>query len=199
MRPSRGDGGIDVLTPLPDGRFEIDQIKRFAGPGLSHSQKSQITGSLETVKETLAGRLGAWNLVVPMDHTPEQWAWFESLEAPCEVNWRGLTYLEGLAAKYPEVCDYLLRDGRDRLEKRYSELMAITSMEYAMSTGADLVAGQVIKTLASACEAINSADPFFRYEFRVGRQPDHLRSGDGHVFSHSAGFSDGTIVTIDVF
>jgi hypothetical protein len=48
-RPSRGDGGIDVIEATPDG-WLVDQLKYFA-TNLTSSQKAQIERSYRTVRE----------------------------------------------------------------------------------------------------------------------------------------------------
>jgi hypothetical protein len=52
VTPSRGDRGVDIRVPTPDG-FDIYQMKRYTGPPTSR-QADQIEKSWSTfVRETL--------------------------------------------------------------------------------------------------------------------------------------------------
>lgn len=198
MRPSRGDGGIDVITPQPEGPPVIDQIKSFASGPLSAGRKRQITASLERVRTELSDQIGEWNLVLPMDHTREQRRWFETLETPFEKNWRGLTYLEGLASKYPDVVDYYLHGGRDRVASQATDLLRLSSLQLDVARGVDLDMNAVLRALVAASDAINRSDPHYRYEYRVGASGAPIEQ-DGWVFSQTTGLPGGTSVTIDIF
>ncbi|MGH2819322.1 MAG: hypothetical protein ACRDJ5_01570, partial [Actinomycetota bacterium] len=44
IRPSRGDGGIDVLVPVAASEFDVFQVKGFS-TNLTTSQQSQIKKS----------------------------------------------------------------------------------------------------------------------------------------------------------
>ena len=50
VRPSKGDGGLDVLVPLSGGGDEVYQVKKFAS-NLSAAQKTQIEKSLGRLEE----------------------------------------------------------------------------------------------------------------------------------------------------
>jgi len=52
IRPSQGDGGLDVLMPAErQGYFDDYQIKRFA-TNLGYNQKRQILESLKRARDT---------------------------------------------------------------------------------------------------------------------------------------------------
>lgn len=84
IRPSQGDFGIDVLTPLdlPATRFDVWQIKRFA-MNLATSEKRQIEKSFQRVLLALVRRgiaLRNWYLVIPLDPTIENRIdWFDAM------------------------------------------------------------------------------------------------------------------------
>lgn len=46
VRPSRGDGGIDLLHKRDDDTYDVYQVKKFA-TNLSSGQKTQILNSWE--------------------------------------------------------------------------------------------------------------------------------------------------------
>ncbi|RDH13850.1 hypothetical protein DVB88_00300 [Tsukamurella pulmonis] len=132
VRPSSGDGGVDVCVPLGDGHVEIYQVKRFAA-NLGSGEKQQIVKSHKRIHEYAKERgwtVDTWKLTLPLDRTPENDLWLEELEStggiPCE--WVGLSVVEGWAARYGDIVDYYLADGRARLLEdlaRFTSLSAI--------------------------------------------------------------------------
>jgi hypothetical protein len=85
VRPSRGDGGVDVLVPHPDqpGKTDVYQIKKFA-ENLTSSQKDQIERSYRRLMMQLADAkiaVANWYLLMPLDPTPENRIWFGELPA----------------------------------------------------------------------------------------------------------------------
>lgn len=175
IRPSRGDGGIDVITVTAAG-WVVDQIKYFSA-SLTPSQKTQVRESFERLRTYAAAegaRIAEWHLVVPVDPTNEERRWFDELTSaagyPCE--WKGLTHVEGLAAAYPDVIDYYLRDGKDRLAALVGQLSDVIRVGYRLEDAAD-TAGQPltpdeIKTgLTGLYAALNAHDPHYRYSFSV--------------------------------
>jgi hypothetical protein len=90
--------------------------------------------------------------------------WFKKLidgaSFPCV--WLGLDFVDGLAAKYPEVIDYYLRDGKDRLEATVQRLLSIAGLNNPASSPAS--SSEHLKELH---EALNQFDPHFYYDFAV--------------------------------
>jgi hypothetical protein len=174
IRPSQGDGGIDVIQVTPDG-WIVDQIKYFA-ENLDAKQKKQIAKSFKKVR-AFAAQQGAsiaeWHLVTPLDPTKEnRLDWFRSITADADFacEWRGKAHVDGWAAKFPEVIDYYLRDGRNRLERLVTTVATLcnlfdpsdTVIQEGVLEPADTVAG-----LRSVYEALNAHDPHYRYSFSV--------------------------------
>ena len=65
IRPSRGDGGIDLMVPI-EGTFEVYQVKKFAS-NLASSQKNQIKKSLdrfETYRKEEGLKVFAWHIAL---------------------------------------------------------------------------------------------------------------------------------------
>jgi hypothetical protein len=172
IRPSRGDGGIDVVTVTPAG-WVVDQIKYFAA-SLTSNQKGQVRDSFERLR-TYAAEHGAqiaeWHLVVPVDPTNEERIWFREFTAdagyPCE--WRGLSHVEGLAAKYPDVIDYYLHNGRERLETLVGQLNETIRLGFRMRDigSQPLTPNEVESGLTGLYAALNAHDPHDRYSFSV--------------------------------
>lgn len=50
VRPSRGDGGIDLLCKRDDDTYDVYQVKKFA-TNLSSGQKTQILNSWEKAQK----------------------------------------------------------------------------------------------------------------------------------------------------
>lgn len=175
IRPSRGDGGLDVLVPATrQGYFDDYQVKKFA-TNLDDSQKRQIVESLKRARDTHNDPsnpflIETWLLTLPLDPTREQFKWLgdeaANLNVPFKVDWKGLGFLEGLAADYPQVIDYYLRDGKDRLQDSIAALRDLAHLSVS-STGATLEPGDVTERLGNLHQALNRDDPHYRYDFEV--------------------------------
>jgi hypothetical protein len=173
IRPSQGDGGIDVITVTPAG-WVVDQIKYFSA-SLTASQRTQVRNSFERLRAYAASQgadIAEWHLVVPVDPTNEERIWFDGLTAnagyPCE--WHGLSHVEGLAAKYQDVIDYYLHNGRQRLEALVGQLNDTIRLGYLLPSnneGQPLTPSEVQSGLAGLYAALNAHDPHYRYSFSV--------------------------------
>lgn len=175
IRPSKGDGGLDVLLPAErEGYFDDYQVKKFA-TNLDDNQKRQIVESLTRARDTHNDPTSPflienWHLTLPLNRTREQYKWLldqaKDLKVPFKVEWRGLDFLEKLAADYPQVIDYYLRDGKDRLE---ASIVAVRDLAHlsVSATGAALEPRDVIERLGNLLQALNRDDPHYRYDFEV--------------------------------
>jgi hypothetical protein len=175
IRPSQGDGGLDVLVPVArPGYFDCYQVKKFA-TNLDDSQKRQIVESLKRARDTHNDPsnpflIETWLLTLPLDPTREQYQWLQDeaagADVPFSVEWRGLRFLEGLAADYPQVTDYYLRGGKDRLDGSIAALRDLAQLS-ASRSGAALEPADAVDRLRSLREALNRDDPHYRYDFEV--------------------------------
>jgi hypothetical protein len=182
-RPSRGDGGIDVLVPqdVDDWQVAVFQVKYFH-QNLTRSQKRQIEESYRRLREYAADTgltVTAWYLTLPLNPTNENLQWLAEFTAnaefPCE--WRGLDFLEGLAAKYSDVVDYYLGNGKVRLDQAVAALTDVLRLGQWLSDGSarsrpglvgqQLMPAETVSGLASLHETLNKYDPHFRYDFSV--------------------------------
>ena len=165
VKASRGDGGIDVWVPEGDVAA-VFQIKGYTGK-IDSTRLRHIESSWKTllvyIKENFI-TLSAWYLVTPENPTKEQLSWLRELTQgvafPCV--WRGLDFVDGLAAKYPEVIDYYLRDGKDRLEATVQRLLSVAGLNNPAASPASS-----IDSLKELHEALNQFDPHFYYDFSV--------------------------------
>jgi hypothetical protein len=192
---SQGDGGIDVIDPVSGG-YEIYQIKRFS-ERLTNNQKTQIKDSLTTAKERprLDKPITHWFLVLPLDPTSEDEAWFRTLttDAPFQCTWLGRTFWDSEASKYPYVIDYYLRDGKGRLLERVKTLTKLLADPESPARPAD-----VVDTLRRLHQELNAADPHYRYDISITNAPPTARAvQQGLIMSQTIGAGE-SFVTIDV-
>lgn len=166
IRPSQGDGGIDLMVPSPGG-VTIYQVKSFA-ENLTTGQKNQIQRSFDTLlayaaKDNL--HVLEWFLVMPLDPTREQLRWLQHVTSQGDFprTWHGLAYVEGLAAKYPDVIDYYLFEGKERLQDVLERFLTLAGLQNPAQPPA---ASQ--HTLDDLYQALNEFDPHYRYHFSVG-------------------------------
>ena len=173
ITPSKGDGGVDILDRKagPDGGDAVYQVKRYTGP-LSARQKAEVEKSLQTlVRDPRWSGLNVtvWYLVTPWDPTPEAETWLHGLAGAHGFIpvWRGLTHVEQLAARYPDVVDYYLHGGCGRIEEAYQAVTALFAVDRdEESLEVPRVADRIGKALP-----VLDADPHYRYELRFGEGP----------------------------
>jgi hypothetical protein len=175
IRASQGDGGLDVLVPASQqGYVDNYQVKRFA-TNLGDSQKRQIRESLKAARDTHNDQanpfvIQTWCLTLPLDPSREEIKWLAKaaarLQVPFKVEWRALPFLEGLVTAYPEVIDYYLHDGQDRLRGMIANLRDLARLP-ASATGAAVEPGDLTERLGALLQALNRQDPHYRYEFEV--------------------------------
>nr|WP_079082986.1 restriction endonuclease [Streptomyces antibioticus] len=167
IRPSQGDGGIDVIVPDNDGgSCTVYQIKKFA-QNLTSTEKTQISKSYTRLAIYIAEQgitVSVWNLVMPLDPTNENRAWLDGVTegSPFDVDWLGLIFVDGLAAKYPDVIDYYTRDGKGRLLEVVTELARVM-------TASDIDPGPAgaVGKIESIHSQINRWDPHYKYDLMV--------------------------------
>jgi hypothetical protein len=201
LRPSRGDGGIDVLDTLEDGRSDVYQIKYFA-TALTDSRKEQIRQSVRRIVGNPQVSLRHWYLVVPLDPSEGEINWLRAYlkKQGIDGQWYGLKRLEGLAAAHQDVIDYYVGDGRRRVEESIEQLRGLAGL---LPTHSDQLVrpADANEPLAALYAALNRDDPHFRYEFEVGEKPPPVRpllSRPGLVasFTHS---QEGVAVTHHIY
>lgn len=179
VRPSQGDGGVDVFVPGEGGfavEREVYQVKKYT-ENLTSSQKREITRSYKRViaaSEKEGWKITKWHLVMPLDLTDHNLAnWLKDLtfqaKFPCETH--GLLYCDTAASRYTKVVDYYLRDGRERLEGAISALTNVLAGRPAWQETGPLSVRDVSGDLASLYHALNDHDPFYKYEFDVSDRP----------------------------
>ncbi|OII21329.1 hypothetical protein [Frigoribacterium sp. MCBA15_019] len=177
IRPSQGDGGLDVLVPAGQSQFHVEnyQVKKFAD-GLDDSRKSQIKKSLKTAisthqDTTSVYTISRWYLALPMDLTREQETWLANvateLSAPFPVEVFGLTQIEDLLLESPNIREYYLGDGMDRVREILNQMSSLTGLHNLATDPTKIEPGNASSSLADLHQQINAADPHFDYDYQV--------------------------------
>jgi hypothetical protein len=200
VRPGRGDGGIDILVPIHDALSDVFQVKSFA-TSLTLSQKSQIEHSLMRISDNTSLTVRDWYLTLPLNPTPNDLEWFRKLckGQAFSCTWFGLDHLESLAAKYPDVVDYYVHDGKERLVSTIQNLRSIAG--FGPGTASAIVGPKDSQApLAALYTLLNQNDPHFRYSFEVDEASLQVVASDrpGLLASVQNVF-DGVAVTHHVF
>ncbi|QGQ20744.1 hypothetical protein GC089_18045 [Cellulomonas sp. JZ18] len=171
VRPAQGDGGIDVLVPLPDGGFAVFQVKRHA-ENLDASQRTKLAASHKRMRTSeFAQRydIRRWYPTMPLGPTPTDLMWMGDVAGgqPWEAHWKGLSFIEALISKYPMVVDYYLHDGKQRANDAIARVTELLKNQLGVAAGSPLSPRDAITTLHSLFGALDDADPFNLYGLSV--------------------------------
>jgi hypothetical protein len=208
VRPSQGDGGIDIFIPGPAGwgkERAVWQIKRYCD-NLAGTQKRAIKKSFSRVVETSekeGWRITEWHLVMPLDLTNQNLGWLDTYTADTDFprKTHGLLMCDTLAADYPNVIDYYLRDGKERLQAEMDHLTRILSVRMNRQENESLVPADVMTDLTSIYKALNACDPFYKYNFDVSDKPppnEPSPDEEGLVAAYAM-CQDSVWITIKIF
>lgn len=205
IRPSQGDGGIDVISPLGTGGFEIFQVKKF-NASLTTSQLGKIAASyasLNKYREEHRLDVRSWHLVMPLNPTTQNLGWLSELTKGelFPSDWRGRDYLDGLAAKFPDVIDYYLQDGADRVERVVNQMVALLGIKEKTDGAGLITPAQVIEQL-HGLETLLNTDPHFSYGISIAPVVPKLHEmGSGFVaaLTRSTTSGEGGAVTVKIF
>lgn len=124
------DGGIDVFAPDGENGRKVFQVKNFPLK-FTAAEFRQVKKSLKAVAQTSRDEgwsITEWHLVTPRDSSPGYRAQIEAIVESLAIpawSWMGLTHLDILAARQPELIDYYLNGGKDRLTDQLAGLTAI--------------------------------------------------------------------------
>lgn len=175
IRPSQGDGGVDVLVPHGARRWEVYQVKGFT-TALSSSHKRQIGNSWRRLRKFTDDRnieVAAWHVVRPIDPTHEDDAWLQELTRNSGIpsDWTGLATIDGWAARYPDVTDYYLHGGRDEVLEQARLFLQAAQVDQSLESGRLVEPIRAVQGLLSWSRALNSIDPHFRYYMHTMATP----------------------------
>jgi len=152
---SGGDEGRDCYFPGEQG-IDVFELKSFTGrmtPPRRRQVKQSLTRAVETGPRS-------WTLVVPIDPTPEEQRWFESLDAglPVRLEWLGKTWLEEQLARFPDIIRYF-SGAAEEVVRLLAELKAEDALPDDAAGLARRFAGQVGR--------LNEIDPYYWFEFGI--------------------------------
>lgn len=182
IRPSRGDGGIDVYVPVGDSHVVVYQVKKFA-ENLTAGQLAQIVKSYNRIKKYAKDRgwtIDAWHLTMPLNPTKENDKWFDALTAEdtFDATWKGLETFDNWAADFPQVIDYYLESGRDRMLQELNRFHSMTKIllpdvnpQVALDAYRGLEPADIPARISLLNVTLNDADPHYMYDFAVGTAP----------------------------
>jgi hypothetical protein len=193
IRPSQGDGGLDVLVPPGQSSFHVEnyQVKKFAD-GLNDSRKNQIKKSLKTAiathqDTTSRYTISKWYLTLPMELTREQETWLADLatelKAPFPVKTFGLTEIEDLLLESPNIREYYLGDGMEKVREILNQMNSLTGLNNLTTDPTRIEPGDAANTLADLHKHINAADPHFSYDYEVTTDLPVINPRNGLVAS----------------
>ena len=152
---SGGDGGIDLRMHTEHG-LVIYQIKSFT-ERMTSSRRQKVKQSLERASAHDPVR---WHLVVPIDPTRGELAWFEQLteQYPFECVWDDKTWLDSEMAKRPDIPRYYLHGGESEI---VALLESISREHPAVARGA---AAASVDRVAEIVARLNKLDPHYVFD-----------------------------------
>ena len=152
---SGGDGGIDLLMHTEHG-LVIYQIKSFT-ERMTSSRRQKVERSLERASAHDPVR---WHLVVPIDPTPGELAWFEQLteQYPFECVWDDKTWLDSEMAQRPDIPRYYLYGGESEI---VALLESISPEHPAVTLGAAAASGDRVAEIVAH---LNKLDPHYVFD-----------------------------------
>lgn len=200
IRPSRGDGGIDLIVYLDAETVDIYQIKKFA-ENLKNSQKAQIENSWQELSATTAVlhvKINSWHLVMPLDPTNENLRWAKELVEPSGTKfiWDGLSRVDGWASKYPEVIDYYFSNGKEEISEYAAKLLSMANLP-------DCSDPVILENrLRDLCSNLDKLDPYYAYSVHVlseyDKRDDFCMRAPGVVMSQILVTPGAGRIAIDV-
>jgi hypothetical protein len=168
-----GDGGRDCYFSDNDGT-DAYELKSFTGR-MTQSRRRQVTRSL---RRAMVQTPRTWTLVLPIDFTPAEQEWFESLQADvsARLDLRGRTWLEEKLAQYPDIARYFAGAAAEVVR-----LLTEVAHEDALPDDARALG----ERFSGAVRRLNEVDPYYQFVYSVSgemttvtahpRYPDALR------------------------
>jgi hypothetical protein len=171
---SGGDGGRDCYFSDENGT-DVYELKSFLGR-MNDVRRQQVVRSLQ---RALKGSPRTWSLVVPIDATPKEQEWFDSLASATTtttLTWLDKTWLEEQLAAHPDIGRYFAGASEEVVQ-----ILKDIAREDALPSDAAGVAMRMSSTVAR----LNEIDPYYTFDFTIAedrtvvscrpRYPDALR------------------------
>ena len=158
-----GDGGRDVQFPGPDG-LHIYELKSFTGR-MTPGRRAQVKKSL---KNAAKHSPAAWSLVVPIDPTPDELKWFDSLKGDYRfpLTWLGKTWLDAQMAERPYIWRFFREDAN-------AEVVAILKELGVERAALERGVPDVIDRAETLVRRANQLDP--HYTFKIETDGQHSK------------------------
>lgn len=169
------DGGVDIFVPDGPSSRKVYQVKNFPTK-FDNSEFRQVKKSLTSVAATAKRdewTISEWHLVTPRNSSPAYWTRIDALVTTHSIptwSWIGLTQIDILAAGHPELIDYYLNGGKDRLTDQLADLTAIIRGDSTPSSENRLQPTDIGERILTLQRAANS-DPHYRYHFETSDRP----------------------------
>lgn len=150
---SGGDGGRDCQWEKSTGLVAFE-LKSFSGRMIL-GRRRQVARSLSRAALLNPVR---WELVVPIDHTPEELEWFKKLAGTVvfPIEWRGRTWLDTRFAERPFIAGYFLGDTRQEVIDLLRELQK-------EDAGLALGVPDAVARFETLVRRANELDPHYRF------------------------------------
>lgn len=171
---SGGDGGRDCYFSDENGT-DVYELKSFLGR-MNDVRRQQVVRSLQ---RALKGSPRIWSLVVPIDATPKEQEWFDSLASATTtttLTWLDKTWLEEQLAAHSDIGRYFAGASDEVVQ-----ILKDIAREDALPSDAAGVAMRMSSTVAR----LNEIDPYYTFDFTIAedrtvvscrpRYPDALR------------------------
>jgi hypothetical protein len=170
---SGGDGGRDCYFTDADGT-DAYELKSFTGR-MNAARRRQVKRSLT---RGLRSSPRSWSLVVPIDATPAEQRWFDSLGSgtTTKLTSLGRTWLQDQLAAHPDIGRYFAGAAEEVVQ-----ILTDIAREDALPADAAGVAGRMTAMVAR----LNEIHPYYRFEYGVSedrvtvfcqpRYPDAVR------------------------
>jgi hypothetical protein len=170
---SGGDGGRDCYFCGENGT-DVYELKSFLGR-MNNARRQQVVRSLQ---RALKKTPHTWSLVVPIDATPNEQEWFDSLasETTTKLTWLDKTWLEDQLAAHPDIGRYFAGAADEVVQ-----ILKDIGHEDALPSGA---AGVAMR-MTALVSRLNEIDPYYSFDFAIAegrtviscrpRYPDALR------------------------
>jgi hypothetical protein len=158
-----GDGGRDVQFPGPDG-LHIYELKSFTGR-MTQGRRTQVKKSL---KNAAKHKPAAWNLVVPIDPTPDELKWFDRLKGDYTfpLTWLGRTWLNAQLAERPYIWRFFREDAN-------AEVVAILRELSVERAALERGVPDVMDRAETLVRRANQLDP--HYTFKIETDGQHSK------------------------
>lgn len=146
-----GDGGKDCYFSVEAGT-DVYELKSFTGR-MTQSRRRQVKRSLT---RAMAQAPRTWTLVMPIDLTPAEQQWFDSLQADvsARLDWKGKTWLEEKLAQYPDIIRYFSGAAEEVVR-----LLSEVAREDALPDDALGLA----ERFRAAVRRLNEVDPYYQF------------------------------------